>query len=277
MTSKPNPRKRLLGRKLLRLREDTGMTQAEAGEPLRFSTSKLSRIELGHLPKYNEFLALLDRYGVIVSDYDDWVRQYDRAFEKGWWHAYGLNDKGYVSLEADADEVRTYELSYPPGLLQTESWMRTAFSSARVPLPPRKQDAEVAVRLRRQVRLTEDPPLILHAIIDESVLHRPDLPPAEMRAQLGHMIECAALPNITLQVIPIDIGIHAGRNGGFTVLSYPKLGEPDVAFIEHGFGAMQFEKEHEVKPARLVFNHLMDVAFDEEDSIRLIRQVITEL
>ncbi|MFE0027342.1 helix-turn-helix domain-containing protein [Amycolatopsis sp. NPDC059021] len=276
MRNKPNPRKRLLGRKLQRLREDTGMTQAEAGEPLRFSTSKLSRIELGHLPKYNEFLALLDRYGVIVSDYDGWVRQYDRALEKGWWHAYGLNDKGYVPLEADADEVRTYQLSYIPGLLQTEPWMRAAFACARMPLPPRRQQNEIAVRLRRQERLISDNPLTLHAIVDESVLWRRDLPSAEMRQQLEHLIECAALPNVTLQIISLDFGIHPGRDGGFTVLSYPSFGEPDIAFVEHGIGAMQFEKEHEVKPARLAFDHLADLAFDEEDSIRLIQRVIAE-
>ena len=131
---KPNARKRLLANKLRRLREDAGLTQVEAGEPMRFNKNKMSRIELGHLPDYNGFLALLDRYGVIVSDYDDWVRQYDRAWEKGWWHAYGLDDRGYIPLEADADEVRTYQLGLVPGLPQTEAWMRAAFSGARDPM-----------------------------------------------------------------------------------------------------------------------------------------------
>ncbi|MFJ7210640.1 helix-turn-helix domain-containing protein [Amycolatopsis sp. NPDC098790] len=273
---KPNARKRLLANKLRRLREDAGLTQVEAGEPMRFNKNKMSRIELGHLPDYNGFLALLDRYGVIVSDYEEWVSQYDRAWEKGWWHAYGIDGRGYVSLEADADEVRTYQLGLIPGLLQTEAWMRAAFAGARDPLTGRRLENAVAVRLRRQTRLTDDPPLQLHAIIDESALRRPDLLPDEQCAQLEHIIDCAELPNVTVQVVPIYHGLHPGRDGSFTVLSYPRLAEPDIAYLEHGFGSLQFEKAKDVNAARLVFRHLADLAYDEPDSIRLIRQVIAE-
>jgi transcriptional regulator with XRE-family HTH domain len=195
---KPNARKRLLANKLRRLREDAGLTQVEAGEPMRFNKNKMSRIELGHLPDYNGFLALLDRYGVIVSDYDGWIRQYDRAWEKGWWHAYGLDDKGYIALEADADEVRTYQLGFVPGLLQTKAGMRATFAGARDPMSGRRLENEIAVRLRRQTRLTEDPQLKFHAIIDESVLRRPDLLPDEQCAQLEHILErTAATPDGT--------------------------------------------------------------------------------
>ncbi|WIV58975.1 helix-turn-helix domain-containing protein [Amycolatopsis nalaikhensis] len=274
---KPNARKRLLANKLRRLRENAGLTQVEAGAPMRFNKNKMSRIELGYLPDYNGFVALLDRYGVIVSDYDDWVRQYDRAFEKGWWHAYGLDDMSYISLEADADEVRVYEFGIVPGLLQTEAGMRAAFAGAREPLSPRRLENEIAVRLRRQARLTDDdPPLKFHAIIDESVLRRPDLVPHEQCAQLEQIIERAELPNVTVQVVPINHGFHSGRNGSFTILSYPRLREPDIAYIEHGFGSLQFEKAKDVNVARLVFRHLADLALDEPDSIRLIRQVIAE-
>ncbi|MCR6485467.1 helix-turn-helix domain-containing protein [Amycolatopsis sp. OK19-0408] len=275
--NKPNARKRLLANKLRRLREDAGLTQVEAGAPLRFNKNKMSRIEMGHLPDYNGFLGLLDRYGVIVSDYDDWVRQYDRAWEKGWWHAYGLNDKGYISLEADADEVRTYQLGYVPGLLQTEAGMRATFAGARDPMSGRRLENEIAVRLRRQTRLTDEEPLKLHAIIDESVLRRPDLLPDEQCAQLEHIVERAELPNVTVQVVPTNHGSHSGRNGSFTILSYTRLQEPDIAYIEHGFGSLQFEKAKEVNAARLAFRHLADLAYDEPDSTRLIRQVIDEI
>ena len=199
---KPNARKRLLANKLRRLREDAGLTQVEAGEPMRFNKNKMSRIELGHLPDYNGFLALLDRYGVIVSDYDDWISQYDRAWEKGWWHGYGLNDLGYVPLEADADEVRAYQLGSVPGLLQTEAWMRAAFAGARDPLSlaagecDRRPPAPPDPACRRSVLCR------LHAIIDESALRRPDLLPDEQCAQLEHIIERAQLPNVTVQVVP---------------------------------------------------------------------------
>ena len=113
--SKPNYRRRQLGRTLRKLREAAGLSQEDAGRPLRFSTSKLSRIEQGYIPGYNDFLALLDRYGIIASDYDEYVRMFDYAKEKGWWHAFGLSDRGFVSVEAEASAILTYELGFVPG------------------------------------------------------------------------------------------------------------------------------------------------------------------
>ncbi|WP_254897047.1 helix-turn-helix transcriptional regulator [Amycolatopsis sp. Hca4] len=118
--AKPNYRRRQLGRTLRKLREAAGLSQEDAGRPLRFSTSKMSRIEQGYIPGYNDFLALLDRYGIIASDYDEYVRMFDYAKEKGWWHAFGLSDRGFVSVEAEASQIRTYQLGFVPGLMQTE-------------------------------------------------------------------------------------------------------------------------------------------------------------
>src|SRR5699024_2452379 len=68
---RPNFRMRLLSRTLRGLREQCGLSQQEAGAKLRFSEKKMSRIEQGQVPGYHEFLAMLDLYGIIVSDYDD--------------------------------------------------------------------------------------------------------------------------------------------------------------------------------------------------------------
>jgi transcriptional regulator with XRE-family HTH domain len=48
--NEPNYRTRQLGRTLRRLREAAGMSQEELGRPLRFSKSKMSRIEQGYIP-----------------------------------------------------------------------------------------------------------------------------------------------------------------------------------------------------------------------------------
>lgn len=230
------------------------MTQEQAGEPLRFNKAKMSRVEQGVLPGYHEFLAMLDRYGIIVSDYETWLRQYDRAKEKGW----------------------TYQLGYIPGLFQTEAGIRATFTGARDPLSGEKLENQVTVRLRRQQRLTEEPVLRVHAIVDETVLHRPDLPPDQQQEQLTHLVDLTDLPNVSLQVISVHYGIHAGRAGSFTVLSYPSLEEPDVAYVEHGFGSLQVERAEEVKLATLAFRHRADLALDEQDSIALIKQVAAE-
>ncbi|SFB00046.1 Helix-turn-helix domain-containing protein [Amycolatopsis marina] len=273
---KPNFRMRLLGRTLRRLREQSRMTQEEVAARMRFSTAKMSRLEQGQLPNYHEFLAMLDLYGVIVSDYDEYIRMFDRARERGWWHAYGLDDKGFVSLEAEASEVRNYELGYIPGLLQTETYMRGSFVGARLPLPGEKLENEVAVRLRRQHRLTKEPLLRLHAIMDESVLWRP-IPDAEgFRAQLRFLIERAHLPTVTLQVVPRTVAAHPGRAGSFVILRFPIPDEPEIGYVEHGFGSFQTEKASEVRAARLTFQHLEGLALDQTESLALIERVAAQ-
>jgi transcriptional regulator with XRE-family HTH domain len=273
---KPNFRMRLLGRTLRRLREQCRMTQDEVATRMRFSTAKMSRLEQGQLPNYHEFLAMLDLYGVIVSDYDEYVRMFDRARERGWWHAYGLDDKGFVSLEAEASEVRNYQFGYIPGLLQTEAYMRGSYAGARVPLPPDKLENEVAVRLRRQHRLVEEPLLSLHAIVDESVLWRPIPDAHDFRAQLHHLIDRAHLPTVTLQVIPRAVAAHPGRAGSFVILRFQVPDEPEIGYVEHGFGSFQTEKAGEVRAARLTFQHLEGLALDQPDSIALIERIAAQ-
>ncbi|WP_216212619.1 helix-turn-helix domain-containing protein [Amycolatopsis aidingensis] len=270
---KPNHARRQLGRTLRKLRERARMSQDEVAREMHFSKAKVSRLELGQLPNRYELMALLDLYGVIVSDYTPYLEMLERAQERGWWHIYGLDDRGYVPLEDEACLVREFQLGYIPGLLQTEAYMRAGFNDLR---EQERADNDVAVRLHRQRRLTEEPTLRLHAILDETVLRRPVLPPAEQRAQLEHLIAVTALPTVTVQVIPLAFGAHNGRSGTFVILSYPDPKDPDIAYLEHGFGAWQTEKESQVRAARLAFEHLADLALDEPDSIALIRRVIAE-
>lgn len=266
-------RRRALGRTLKRLREAAGMSLEDAGDPIRISKPKLSRIENGQYPSYNDFMALLDRYGVITNDYDHYIKIYDRAKEKGWWHAFGVGDRGFVPVEAEASAVRTYELGYIPGILQEESYIRATYAATRLPARGERFENLVNVRLRRKLRLLEEPPLVLHAIVDESALRRS---PCD-RAQLEHLLEQAELSNVTLQVLPISVGSHDGLVGNFSITTFSDPAEPDLAHVDYGFGALEVEKAEEVRAARLMFDHLADRALSERDTIALIEQMVTEM
>ncbi|MQA09554.1 MAG: helix-turn-helix domain-containing protein [Pseudonocardiaceae bacterium] len=268
---------RQLGRTLRRLREQVGYTQEEAGRRLRFSDKKISRLEQGQLPGYHELRAMLDVYGLPVGDWDPIVALFERAEERGWWHAYGIDDRGFVALEAEASVVRSYQLGQMPGLLQTEAYIRAGASGTREPPKARALENQVAVRLRRQRRLIEEPLLQFHTIMDESVLWRPVLTGAEQRAQLQHIVERARLHTVKVQVIPLSIGGHDGRDGNFSVLSFPDPHEPDIAYVEQAFASFHIEEEPKVRAARLAFEYLADLALDEQDSIALIERLSTEL
>ena len=94
------------------------------------------------------------------------------AKEKGWWRAYGIEDRGYVDLETEACTVRELSLMHIPGLLQTEEYMRAVISSGRLKLTKKRLENDVTVRLIRQQRLTDgEHPLHLTAIDPTGSIH----------------------------------------------------------------------------------------------------------
>lgn len=268
---------RQLGRTLRRLRVRAGLTQEDAGKRLRFSSKKMSRLELGQLPTYHELLAMLDLYGVIVSDWEPIVELFDRAQERGWWHQYGLDDRGFIGIEAESCAMQTFQLGYVPGLLQSAAYIRAVHGGTREPLEGDELEIGIEIRLKRQERLTDDPSFRLHAIMDETILTRPVCERAEQREQLEYIIERAALPNVTVQVVPQEVGAYSGQCGNLTLLQFPDPDEPDMAHLEHVFASHYIEKPGEVHAARLTLEYIADLALDEEDSIALIERTIAKL
>lgn len=258
--SEPTFRQRRLGEALRVLRERAGLTQQEAAAKLRYDHRKLSRIENGQRPEYHGLRAMLDQYGLTASECAPYLDMYDRAMEKGWWHPYGLDDQGFISLENDAKAVRDFQLGYVPGLLQTEDYIRAVFAAARVQRSRRWIDNQVLVRMRRQQRLVGDDPLRYHAIMADSALGLTG------REQLRHICDRARLPNVTFQVLPRAAGFHDGQLGSFTLLDFPEQRDPQVLYVEHIAGSVHIENPEQVKASRLVFTHLSKLALSTEES-----------
>src|SRR5262249_31170106 len=123
-------RRMVVGAQLRRLREAKGVTRGDAGYAIRASESKISRMELGRVSfKERDIADLLTLYDVV----DDAERAAlltlaIDANMPGWWLSY--SDllpawlQQYLDLEAGATLIRTYEVQFVPGLLQTEAYAR---------------------------------------------------------------------------------------------------------------------------------------------------------
>ncbi|MBH0247124.1 XRE family transcriptional regulator, partial [Streptomyces cavourensis] len=119
-----------------------------------------------------------------------------------------------------------------PGLFQTPDYMR-ALSVAAVS-PDRISEIEriVGVRLQRQQRLYGDEPLRIHAVIWEAALRQMIGGPQVMRQQLQHLRELAEQPNIDVQVLPFEAGVHSCGGGPFNILSFADSGALDVVHMD---------------------------------------------
>lgn len=79
-------------------------------------------------------------------------------------------------------------------------------------------DELTGVKECRQGPLVAVPPLPLSAVLDEAVLHRVVGGPGVMSAQLERMIEATSIHNVTIQVIPYNVGAHPAMDSTFTIL-----------------------------------------------------------
>jgi transcriptional regulator with XRE-family HTH domain len=249
----PTALRMMLGSHLRRLRERAGVSRTDAGWAIRASESKISRLELGRVGfKERDVEDLLSLYGVVEARERDRLLQLAReANDPGWWHRYGDVTPdwfdAYLGLEAAAELIRTYEIQFVPGLLQTADYARAV---ARLTPSNARADDQVerivALRTRRQRVLDRDPPLKLWAVIEESVLHRPIGGPEVLRNQLDALREAVTRPNITLQIIPLASTGHAATGGAFTLLRFPQRDLPDIVYLEHLTSALYLDKQDDV-------------------------------
>ncbi|MER7460473.1 helix-turn-helix transcriptional regulator [Micromonospora sp. NPDC126480] len=274
----PTIRRRRLGAELRRQREAAGITIEAVAEQLECSASKISRIETGHTSATpRDVRDMLRIYGVVGAESDELVQIAREARQKGWWHPYSTVLVGaYVGLEAAASSIRAYEQQVVPGLLETEEYASAMIRAARPDFSPEQVAQRVRVRLGRQSLLTQDDPVDLWVVLDEAVVSRPVGGDAVMRDQLRRLVEVAELPNVTLQILPFEVGAHAGMDGTFTILSFPEPGDPDVVYAENATGGLFLEKSDELQKYSFIFDHIRAAAIRPDESVAHIAKLAEE-
>jgi hypothetical protein len=70
-----------------------------------------------------------------------------------------------------------------------------------------------------------------------------------MAGQLGHLIEAAASPRITVQVMPFAAAAHPGMLGPFVVASFES--DPDAAYLDNALAGQVTERRKEVSRVSL--------------------------
>jgi hypothetical protein len=230
------------------MREAAGISRSDAGWEIRSSESKVSRMELGRVGfKERDVRDLLTLYGLDDGEERERLLLLARdANNPGWCHRFGdvLPSwfHSYLDLEAAAQLIRTYEIQFVPGLLQTTDYVRAVVQLGRSLIPAEEVERRVALRVNRQNVLTRPSPLRLWAVVDESVLRRPIGGVKPMCEQLEHLIELTHLPNLTLQVMQFKSGGHAASGGAYSILRFPERDLPDLVYIEHLTSALYLDK-----------------------------------
>jgi transcriptional regulator with XRE-family HTH domain len=266
-------------------REQAGLTQEQAigrldTGPGRWSRSKLSRVEnREHHVKPREVEQLLDAYGVTDPETRDALVQLAAPpRERGWWLSFGgelpEDWRSLLGLESGLIGLRDFQNQLVHGLLQTADYTRALYMSIDPGvLSPVEVERRVALRVARQQILTKDPPPQLHFILDETILHRLVGDRIVMHDQMRKLLQATEKPNITVQVLPLNVGASPGLEGPFTLLTLPAP-IPDIGYTEGPAGTLYVEDRDRVRYWVLRFGILTQRALSRQDSAALIAEAM---
>ncbi|SDH42391.1 helix-turn-helix domain-containing protein [Nonomuraea jiangxiensis] len=270
----------LLGTQLRRLRTEKGISREDAGYSIRASHAKISRLELGQVSfKQRDVADLLTLYGVTdPAERDPLLALAKQANAPGWWHKYGDVLPGwfevYIGLEGAASSIRTFENQFVPGLLQTAAYARAVIELGHERAAKPEMDRRVTLRTTRQRRLENG--LTLWAVIDEAVVRRAIGGPETMRAQIAHLLDMTAEPNVTVQIMPFDRGGHAAAGGSFSILRFPERELPDVVYMEQLTSALYLDKAVDSDHYMEVMDRLSIQAEEPKATRRFLERLISE-
>ncbi|MFJ7768518.1 helix-turn-helix domain-containing protein [Streptomyces sp. NPDC097107] len=280
----PTLLKMLVGVQLAGFREDAGLSQEQAARDIGFSPAKLSRIESGKgrkPPTETDVRAILERYGTDAYEVSVLVKLLQRAGEPGWWQRYDkrLMPEWFdrlVGLQEAAATIRTFEIQYVPGLLQTADYTRAVVERGLPNAPAGEIQRRVELRMRRAELLRRGDAPQLWAIIDESVLLRVLGSREVMREQLAHLVEMAGQPHVTLQIVPLDVTNASAPAIPVTYLRFGGIDLPDVVYLEHIKSANFLEDRDETEEYRVALDRLADEALTPRESLELLRETMAQ-
>jgi transcriptional regulator with XRE-family HTH domain len=200
------------------------MTQKDVAEAMDWSPSKVIRIESGAVAvSTNDLRVLLSHYGVDDRGIVDELIQVAKSSKRSTWSEYrdiiSQQAATYFGYEASAAIIRQYEPQLVPGLLQTEEYARALFRDVNG-FSDVTSDRHWQIRQERQEILDRDSPPEMFFILDEAALRRDMGGVKTMTRQRERLEELAALPHVTIQIIPFGRGGYPGLLGPFILLEF---------------------------------------------------------
>ncbi|MGO4418141.1 Scr1 family TA system antitoxin-like transcriptional regulator [Streptomyces sp. MCAF7] len=258
----------LLGFEIRRHREKAGMSLRRLAEVLNYSKSHLARIEGAEcLPEDDQLPSKLDS---CFGTEGLFVRLYRLARKEPFPGKY----RRVMEIESRAAVIEEYTSAAVPGLLQTSAFATCWLRCGNLDAPDGEIASMVKARLDRQAPLHAPKPPRCWFILDEAVLRRRVGGHEVMRDQMTALIERAAQPNITVQILPFAAGEHPDLGGSLTLFTVPD--QPLVAYVEGSRFGTIVEDRDEVVERRESYDLFRAMALSPRDSEAMIRAAMED-
>jgi transcriptional regulator with XRE-family HTH domain len=196
-----------LGAEIRGLRKFASLTGTQLSEKTGISQSKISKIENGSLVPSREDItqlcdalgvskrqrvALLDQLALIQTEFSSW-----RVLLR---NGYARKQVEVADLESQASEIRLFQMSVVPGLLQTRDYAQRVMALSNVTSQV-DVAAAVATRMRRQAILQDESRSFIFLITEQALLSR-FCSEKMVLSQLEHLTKISLRPNVIVGLIP---------------------------------------------------------------------------
>jgi len=252
-----------VGAELRTVREQAALTHQQLGDLIGYTGSYIGALERGDRPPTPPVLKAYDKHFKTDGRFLRMTELLKWEPFPGWFHA-------WLEIEQAAKSLRNFQPLVMPGLLQTQAYASAILRCQRPSASEEEIMGQVDGRMRRQEILSHKTPPHLFAIIDEAVFMRPLGGHLVMAEQCEHLIEMAGRPNITIQVLPLELGMHRGLEGAFVIAELSD--DADMVYRDMlGEGQVTDDLSF-VSMTREVWESLRDDALNRRASIEMVQK-----
>jgi hypothetical protein len=217
-------------------------------------------------------------YGVADAEQERLMLMAREARQQGWWNKFDdLAIDTLIGLETEARRISSYESCVIPWTFQTEPYAQAVIRGALPRIDDTVLNERVIARMTRQELLRSENPPEIWSLIDESAIRRIVGDTDLMREQLSKIVEVAAAPNITMQIVPFEAGAHPGLDNTFTLLEFDSPIQSPVAYAENLAGTFYLERELEIARYQEALQHLRACAYSPAKSSRFVQEIAKAL
>lgn len=266
----PSDSLRTFGAVVQALREHAGLSREEFGDRVGYSKHTVASVELGRRMADDSFVEPAEK----ATGNTGALRKSARHLTRG---EAGLAAwfRRWARLERVAVSLCTYECRLVPGLLQSEGYARAVFEGTVPVVPDDRLEDFMARRMERQRMLFERPTTPFSFIVEEHVFRRRFGDGEQMRELFDHVLELSAPRNVTLQIVPLEAGLHACLDGPLQLLETPK--GQRLAYSEGQQNGRLISDSKEVSLLQQRYDTLRSQALNAKDSRGLLERLRGEL
>ncbi|MEY8041256.1 helix-turn-helix transcriptional regulator [Saccharopolyspora cebuensis] len=265
-----------MGAELRKAREEQRISVREVGRRLGVDHTFVTRIERGtRTATAEDVAAIAVALGLSTDERERLAALAREADQSDWLRAGtpGIHQELVTLIEYERTASAIIEVAplLIPGLAQTADFARAVM----VDHPIGEREARVGMRTaRREILSRRDGPTF-EAILMERVLDDAIAPASVMADQLRHLEQLGRLPNVTIRVIPADLGRWTpAHSGQFLMFEFSRASP--ILHLEHVASASFITAESAIDTYRQVVDTLRETAMSPDQTTKLIAAKITE-